>query len=341
MDITEAQVLERWKEWEVEKKLDVKLIKPLQAHHLSFIKNSKALCVLKINTPSVNGPYPIIVKINKGPISTKQTEWHLFKNIKDTELKSFIPNIYETQVCNEDQTWLFMEYLTPFNQEKELTVNHLYRMVSRVAELHAATFEHQPVSDLLSEILSGFQSKRRSRQLDVMRSQLKQAKKDPFLSQLIEEHCPELYKLVELDLDFPEVLTSGLCLNHGDLHIGNICYDSKKRIKFIDFSSATYSPCWLDIVKLIEFLMDHHPEWGDQGPIRKKALQLYIHTMKKGGVTFKQNGYRLYRLAYLMTVFEKELRRHLKAILKGETRYIFPGILKKISRFRKRLHLRL
>ena len=340
LDITKAQVLEKWTEWEVENKLLVKLIEPLQGHHLSFIKNTNSLCVLKINTPSVNGPYPIIVKINKGPIPRKQTEWLLFKNIKETELKEFIPDVYEAQVCHDDETWVFMEYLTPFDQEKELTVDHMYRMVSRVAELHAATFEHQPVSTLLSGILSGFQSKGRTHHLDMMKSQLQQAKEDPFLSQLINDHCPELYQLVEIDLDFPEVMKSGLCLNHGDLHIGNICYDSNERIKFIDFSAATYSPCWLDVVKLIEFMMDHHPEWGGQRKIRNKALRLYIQTMKKGGVKFTRNCYRLYRAAYLMTVFEKELRRHIKAILQGETRHIFPGILKKISRFRKRLHLR-
>lgn len=342
MEITETQILEKWKEWGVEDKLPIKLKEPLKKHHLSVLKNTNARLILKIDAPSVNGPHPLILKINKGtPFDTKQKEWLLYKNLKDTELQEFLPVIYNFQKDNEDESWLVMEYLNPFTEEKELTVDQLFSIVERIAQLHAATYEHQPVAAVISGTLSGFQSQERTQHLDQMKVHLQQAKEDPYLKQVINEYCPELYELAELDLAFPELMVSGKCLIHGDLHIGNICYDAEQTIKFIDFSGATYSPCWLDLVKLIEFMMDHHPEWGDQEQIRSKALRIYLQTMKRGGVRFKEkeNCYRFYCLAYLTTVFEKELRRHLKSILEGETRYIFPKILKKISRFSQELQL--
>jgi thiamine kinase-like enzyme len=340
VNITETQILQIWKEWGIEYTIPVKLKEPLQKHHLSVIKNTNTRFIMKIDAPSVNGTYPLIVKVNKGsPFSTRQKEWLLYKNLKDTKIKKFFPDIYEARLCNEDEVWTFMECLNVFENERNLTVDQLFRIVTRLAELHAATFEHQPVAEKISGVISGFQSEERTQKLGLMNDHIKQAMEDGFLNRMIGKYCPKLYDLAELDLDFPEVIASGRCLNHGDLHIGNICYDSDNSVKFIDFSGATFSPCWLDIVKLIEFMMDHHPEWGNQNQIRKKAIRVYIQTMKKKGVTFNHNCNRLYRMAYLMIVFENELRRHLKAVLNGETRYIFPKILKKISRFSKELQL--
>lgn len=339
--ITESQILENWKRWGVEHKIPVKAKGALKPHHLTPIKTTNARNIWRIDVPTIKGDFPLIVKVNKGtPFATKQKEWLIFKYFKDTELKEFLPDIYDIQTCDEDETWVFMECLNRYTKVTDFTVDHLYAIVCRVAQLHAATFEHQPVARLISASIHGFQSEERTHHLKMLKDYLELAKEDAFLKPLIDHLCPELYELVELDLDFPEVIRSGRCLNHGDLHIGNICYDNDNQIKFIDFSAATYSSCWLDVVKSIEFMIDHHPEWGiPPDCIRKKAIRLYLHTMKKEGVVFNEDSDRLYRLAYIMTVFEKELRRHLKFILQGETRYIFPEILKKISRFSKELHL--
>lgn len=345
MSTTKEQILENWNQWEMERKIPVKSKGSLRKGHIAVIKNTNTRSVCRIDVPEANGVFPVILKVYKGSASnSKQNESTLYEILKDTEVSEFIPTIYDIQtVLEEEETWIFMERLNVMTEQSDFTHDDLYRIVSRVAQLHATTFEKQPLAKLISETIPGFQSNRRAQNLENMKTYLQEAKNHSFLKPLIDKHCPRLYELVELDDDFPDVLRSDRCLNHGDLHLGNICYDKVKtrkgNIQFIDFS-PTFSPCWLDIVKPVEFITDHHPKWSNQAnKIRNRSIQIYTKEMNKKGITFSEDPGRLYRTAYLTTVFEKELRRHLKFILQGHKRFIFPLILKKIAKFSEEVNL--
>lgn len=342
---TAEQILINWDKWAMEKKIPVKPEEPLKKEHITVIKETSTRSVCRIDVPLSKGIFPIILKVYRGNASNSyQNEATLYGILKDTEVSEFIPVIYDIQVLpEEDETWIFMKCLNVMAEKANLTPDDLYKIVSRVAQLHAATFEKQPIAKRLSKTIPGFQSNRRDRHLETMKRYLQEARGHSVLQRLIEKHCPRLYELAELDLDFPDVMRSDRCLIHGDLHLGNICYDrvenQKRSIQFIDFS-PTFSPCWLDIVKPVEFITDHHPEWSTEvNKIRNQSIQIYTGEMKKKGITFSEEPGRMYRFAYLTTVFEKELRRHLKFILYGEKRYIFPSILEKISLFSKEVNM--
>ncbi|RST76313.1 DUF1679 domain-containing protein [Siminovitchia acidinfaciens] len=344
MAITEKQIIENWNQWGLVNKIPIKFKGSLRKRHMTVIKDTETRSVWRIDVPLSDGSFPVILKIYKeSAFNSKQIESLLYKNLKDTEINEFIPVIYDIRIISAvNETWIFMENLKVMNKKQDFSPEDLYKIVSRVAQFHAKTFENQPVANLITSIVPGFQTERRSQHLESLKTHLQQARKDSFLQPLINQYCPHLFELAELDLDFPEVIQSGMCLVHGDLHLGNICYDekNKNRIKFIDISAATFSPCWLDVVKTVEFTIDNRPEWADiSHKIRRKSIRIYTREMNQRGISFTEDPGRLYRLAYLMTVFEKELRRHLMFILQGETRLIFPQILKKISLFSEEVDL--
>lgn len=344
MAITEKEIIENWNQWGLVNKIPVQFKGSLRKRNMTVIKETNTRSIWRIDIPLADGSFPVILKIYKESASnSKQNESVVYKNLKDTEINEFIPVIYDIQIIGaENETWIFMEHLKVMNEKLDFSPDDLYQIVSRVAQFHAKTFENQPVANLISSIVPGFQSEQRNQRLESLKTHLQQARKDSFLQPLINQYCPHLFELAELDLDFPEVIQSGMCLIHGDLHLGNICYDEKykKCNKFIDFSAATFSPCWLDVIKPVEFIMDHRPEWADQShKIRRKSIRIYTREMNQRGISFTEDPGRLYRLAYLMTVFEKELRRHLIFILQGNTRLIFPQILKKISMFSEEVDL--
>lgn len=341
MEMDQKRILESWHNWSLENKLPIKPVRSLQEQDINVIKAGITRSVWRINVPLTNGAFPVILKIYHGNKTFKKFyEWKVYQQLENTALGDFLPEFYEIKVVRDkSEVWIFTEYLDVFEERQTLTPAHLYKITSRLAELHATTFEHQKIADLIRHTIPEYQTAVWDERLAYLKRYLMQAKLDPALSHVIDQYCPEIDQLTQLDLSFPELMDSGRCLTHGDLHLGNVCFDHEdKKIKFIDLGVATYSPCWLDLVKLVETAIDSYFEKG-QSEIREACIRIYVKEMKKQGITFSEEAGRLYRLAYLKRVFEKELRRNLRATLKGKRPFESDKILGKISMFSKDLYL--
>ncbi|RST76314.1 hypothetical protein D4T97_005955 [Siminovitchia acidinfaciens] len=339
MIVWKSKIIENWGKWSLANKIPIKPTRPLKEEDIGSIKEGSTRSVWMIDVPTSSGTFPVILKLYNGSKTfLKYYEWNVYKNLKDTRVSEFMPYFYDIQIDAENlEVWIFTEYLNVFGEKPKFKPADLYNITSSLARLHAKTFEHQPVAELIRRTVPEFQTERRNERLENIKGYLQQAKEDDFLKKVIEQYCPEIYELVERDLDFPEVIQSGKCLTHGDLHLGNICYDGQT-IKFIDFGVATFSPCWLDVVKLVETILDNRFEEKER-EIRDKCIRIYLDQMQQRGISFSEDPNRLYRMAYLMRVLEKELRRNLQATLRGKRPFVSQLVLKKISLFSNELHL--
>ena len=83
-------------------------------------------------------------------------------------------------------------------------------------------------------------------------------------------------------------------------------------------------------MKLVETILDNRFEETER-EIRDKCIQIYLDEMQQRGISFSEDPNRLYRMAYLMRVLEKELRRNLRATLKGKRPFVSQQVLKKFQ----------
>ncbi|MGV3487696.1 MAG: oxidoreductase family protein [Tuberibacillus sp.] len=344
MDITKKQILEYWKDWELPKRIPVKMSRHLQENDISVIKDASQRSIWRIQVPTDKGPFPVILKFCSGA-ERKLREPILYEGLKDTPVYQFFPEMYIVREGREGHgTLMFMECLKVASKMPNITPEHLSKIAPVLAQLHAFTFENRPISKKIQLMIPQYLNKTRNRKLKDIQVNLERAREYPKLHKIIMDTYPEIYELAKLNFDFPQIIESGCCLTHGDLTLNNIGYegdiDGESKIKFIDYGGAVYAPCWLDVVKLIESPLDHHSSW-DADALRRQVLMHYVREMENQGISFQNDPEDLYKYAFLMRVFEYEFRRNLSFALKhdGRMRFVFPRILKKIGDFSKELKL--
>lgn len=339
--VNKSGIIENWNKWSLTNQLPIKVKRSLKESDIHILKDGITRSVWRIDVPLSNGTFPVVLKLYKGSKTfRKYYEWNVYRKLEDTPVGKFMPDFYEIQIDRENpQVWIFTEYLNVYGEKSIFKPVDLYKITSALAKLHAITFDHQPIADLIRRTIPGYQTEQRHERFENIKIYLQQARKDKSLKKVIDQNCPEVYEIAELDLDFPEVIRSGQCLTHGDLHIDNICYDENDdKIRFIDYGVASYAPCWLDLVKLVETVLENRFE-GAEDAIRNKCIKIYVKEMKQAGISFPGDPGRMYRMAYLMRVFEKELRRNLRATLRGKRPFDSHEVLKKVSIFSKDLNL--
>lgn len=341
MELDKDRILENWKNWNIETKLPIQSNRLLTEQDIVLLKPGKTRSVWRINVPISNGMFPVILKVYHGNKTFRKFyEWKVYQHLENTLVSEFLTESYEIKTdLEKSEVWLFLKCLDVFGEKSSVSSLDLYNITLRLAQLHAATFEHQKISRLIRRTIPAFQTELRDDRLENLKNYLQQAKKDRVISEVIEQNCPEIYKLTERTVSFPEIIRAGQCMTHGDLHLENVCYDHEdQKIKFIDLGVVTFSPCWLDLVKLVETALDGYVE-AEQGVIRDQCIHIYVQEMKRKGIIFSEDSGRLYRLAFLMRMFEKELRRHLQAALKGKKPFKAEQLLRKIAQFSQELHL--
>lgn len=343
MNIDERQILNYWNEWNLPDHLPVTLARELNIEDIKRLKDVKNRSIWRIEAPIEDGHFPIILKLCNGP-DNRQRESILYSGLKETNVSQYMPDIYLIREGEPDHGMvMFMECLEVISEKSDLVPEDLYKIVPVLAGLHASTFQHQSVSEQIQWVIPSYLSGLRVKKHEECKTDFKKAMNIPSIREVMKENCPELPQLLDLNLDFPEIIDSGFCLTHSDLTLNNIGYkekDGELTIKFIDYGAATYAPCWLDLVKLLESPLDHRPQW-DEEAIRRDVVAIYVEEMKKQGITFAGEPLYLYKLAYMMRVFENEFRRNLHLSLKrgGQVRRVFPRILSKISKFSHELGL--
>lgn len=339
--IKESQIIENWDKWSLPKKLPIQAKRSLKESDIHMLKNGITRTVWRIDVPSSDGTFPVVLKLYKGRKTfRKYYEWEVYQKLENTAVGEFMPDFYEIKIDRENpEVWIFTEFLNVYGEKSIFMPVDLYKITAALAKLHAITFDHQPIAGLVRSTIPGYQTEQRHERFENINRYLQQASKDKSLKKIIDQNSPEVYEVAELDLDFPEVIGSGQCLTHGDLHIDNICYDEgDDRIRFIDYGVASYAPCWLDLVKLVETVLENRFQ-GAEDAIRNRCIRIYVGEMKKAGISFSGDPGRIYRKAYLMRVFEKELRRNLRATLRGKRPFVSHQVLKKVSIFSKELDL--
>jgi hypothetical protein len=335
------RIIKSWNNGEIGNKIPIRPIRLLGEEDINNIKSGITRSVWKINVPVMNGDFPVILKVyHSNQTFRKYYEWKVYKELRNTLVSDFMPECYEIKIDSEkSEVWIFTQCLDVFGEKQNFYLTDLYKITLTLAKLHAATFESNKISQSIRKTIPEFQTEERNGLLENLKGCLQQAKMDRTLSQIINQNCPEIYKLIEHALNFPELMRSGQCLTHGGFHLGNICYDhGNQKIKFIDWGAATFSPCWLDLVKLVETALDAYGV-KKQSKIRDQCIQIYVEEMKQQGIIFPEDSGCLYRMAYLVRVFEKELRRNLSATIRGRKPFESEETLKKISMFSKELHL--
>lgn len=334
-------ILENWNKWALEDKLPVRPVRELSEDDITNIKAGYSRSVWMIHVPLLKRSFPVILKIYHGNKTfRKHYEWKVYQQLEKTLVGEFLPEFYEIKIEREkEEVWIYLKCLEVFEDKKIICEVDLYNITLRLAQFHAATFEHQPISQLIRRTLPEFQTEKLDKSFNILKADLLQAKKDQTLRPIIDQNFADIYKLIEQPLNFTELSHAGRCLVHEDLHLGNICYDQEdQKIKFIDLGVATFSPCWQDVAKFVETALDTY-FIKNQEQIRDQCIQIYVKEMERQGVIFPEYSVRLYRLAYLMRVFDKELKRQLRAALEGKKPFKSERILEKVGKFSKDLHL--
>ncbi|MEH7076916.1 phosphotransferase [Neobacillus drentensis] len=350
-------IISCWKQFNWEEKLSNGLNKKVKLleEKIECLKNTREkTSIWKLVLSDGQDVFPVVLKIYKLPLKENHMlEINMYQKAYQI-YHEFMPKLYwlEPKV-NGNETWMLTECLQPLRGQIKLTPLHLQRIIPTVAKFHALTYEDKFLehSHLFDDTLPHFDSKEkvkeRSKGMKTAKENLELAMKDPNLRELVAPRYKIIKKILKKGpIFFPEILESGQCLIHGDLHIHNICCENANeegedwKVSLIDWESAKYYPCWYDLVVLVELLIDFRSDWQQrEDEIRSQCVQAYRQEMLKYGITFNEDPLNLLKKAYLQRTLEKKLSSHLEKVLNGGKSNLLKRYLEKIEVWGKELDL--
>jgi hypothetical protein len=351
------EIISNWKQFKWEEKLQNVIGKKVKLVDKSIecLKNSREkTSIWKLVLTDGKENFPIVLKIYKLPLKENhKLEINMYQKAYNI-YHEFMPKLYwlEPKV-NGNETWMFTECLQPLRGKIKLAPNHLERIIPTVAQFHAITFDNRFLqhANLFDPSLPHFDSeekvKERIKGIKKAKENLDLAMKDPNLRELVAPRYKIIKKILKKGpVFFPEIIESGQCLIHGDLHVHNICCENANddeenwKVSLIDWESAKHYPCWYDLVVLVELLIDFRWDWQQsEEEIRSQCVQVYCQEMLKYEITFSEDPLKLLKKAYLQRTLEKKLASHLQKVLDGGKSTLLKRYLEKIEVWGKELGL--
>jgi thiamine kinase-like enzyme len=322
-------------------------------HRRRCLKDSFKSSIWSVEIRGAGKPRTVILKIFKDvqrPESVVELNMYRYGQ---KLMNGLMPDIYfmERNVAGSPW-WVGMEHVQPIKGQLEFTPHHFVRMVPALAEMHARTFGKR--MDPHKKQFIGWLPFYDSKPLAKERAQMKKdtlemleiAMRRPELKALIGTRYPWLVRLLKKGpIYFPEVLEAGQSILHSDLQTSNMgCHVLGKKvwnIKFTDWEGARYAPVWFDLVNMIGIFFGYRQDWRHkEEAITKKCVYLYAHEMKKHGIAFKHDPYRLYQMAFLQRILEKTLSLQLTWAVKGiKPAKLLPPLLVKLDSWGKEYKL--
>jgi thiamine kinase-like enzyme len=325
----------------------------LSKEHRVCLKDSFKSSIWSLEANGKNKTYPVILKIFK-PVNRTESlvELNMYRKAGKL-LHGLMPDIYFIeQRVNGNEWWVCMEHNKPVKGQLVFTPRHFLNIIPSLAELHARTYNDKFKShkSLFSDWLPVYQSvvmkRERHETNEKTKLLLEEAMNHPHLKEMIQPSYSTIKKLLQKgSLYFPEMIEAGQSIVHSDLQTANMCCSdiTKKNwpIKFIDWEGAKYAPCWFDMVNMVGIFFAYRKDWrAHEQAITQQCVQLYAQEMKKRGIVWKQDPYKLYKMTFLQRILEKtlflQLNWEVKGIKKG---LLLPGIVDKINRWGKELKL--
>ncbi len=317
------------------------------------LKDSFKSSIWSLEARGKNKTYPILLKIIK-PVNRTESlvELNMYRKAGKL-LHGLMPDIYliEKRV-NENEWWVCMERSKPVKGQLVFTPHHFLNIIPSLAELHARTYNdnfnsHKSLfSDWLPVYQSAAMKRERVETNEKTKLLLEEAMHLPHLKEIIQPSYSIIKKLLRKGpMYFPEIIEAGQSIVHSDLQTANMCCsDLTKRnwsIKFIDWEGAKYAPCWFDMVNMIGIFFAYRKDWREhEQEIVGQCVQRYAREMKKRGIVWKLDPYKLYKMAFLQRILEKTLYLQLNWEVKGIKKgLLLPGMVNKINRWGKELKL--
>ncbi len=295
---------------------------------------------------------PVVLKIYKKPLKgNHQVEINMYEKGHEV-LQEFMPKLYGVEIVNDDELWMFFEYVRPLRGQIKLVPKHLEKIIPTVAKFHAHTFESHYLryEDTFNAWVPSYYSNKKNREktkhIEKTKKHLERGMENQRVRKVLEPHYDVLQNVLQKGpIFFPEIIEAGQSLIHGDMHIHNIsCHNATEaqdwQIRFVDWESVKYAPVWFDLVVLVEILLDFRRDWQkDAEEIRKKCIDVYSKEMEKYGVTFSSDPLNLLKMTYLQRTLEKKLSNHIRRMLRGEKSPLLAKYLQKINDWGKELGL--
>jgi thiamine kinase-like enzyme len=322
-------------------------------HRRRCLKDSFKSSIWSVQIGGAGKPRTVILKIFKDVKRPESlVELNMYRYGQKL-MKGLMPDIYfaERNIAGSPW-WVGMEYVQPIKGQQEFTPHHFVRMVPSLASMHARAFgKHiDPYKQKFAGWLPFYESKQLVKERAEMKrdtlKMLEQAMQRPELNALIGSRYPLLVRLLKKGpIYFPEVLEAGQSILHSDLQTSNMaCHDLSKQawsIKFIDWEGARYAPVWFDLVNMIGIFFGYRKDWRHkEDVITKRCVALYAQEMKKHGIVFKRDPYRLYQMAFLQRILEKTLGLQLTWAVSGiKTAKLLPFLLERLDSWGKDLKL--
>lgn len=353
--LEERSIINNWKKYNFSKKLEDDFGKDvsLESSDMKCFKNSFKSSIWKLKIRTTKKSYYIILKIFK--IQNRKesiVELNMYSKARKI-LPDFMPEIYciEDDV-NDNEVWVLMENMQQLEGQIVFTPDHFDKIIPTLAKLHAHThdFRFTQVEKVFSEWLPRYDSismiKKRNQINEQTKVYLDKAMKRPDLNEILAPSYTLLHSILQKGPNyFPELHEAGQSIVHSDLQALNIgCNNVKDRewdIKFIDWEGAKFDPCWYDMVSLVGVFLAYRDDWRkDETNIVRRCARIYTEEMGKYGVVFRLDPVKLYNMAVLQLILEKNLYHQLiwevEGIKKG---YLLKGFIEKINVFGKEFGL--
>ncbi|GIP31280.1 aminoglycoside phosphotransferase family protein [Paenibacillus sp. J2TS4] len=351
--INEKVIYKKWEEYGFDKsfrkffggdgRLDKRKIKCLK-NSLAYPYYKSGVWKLQVTVKKRS--FPVILKVIKKGRRGNEIEINMYRKAGRT-LQDVIPQIYSVR-SDGDYIWVLTEHVQPIDEQIEFHPKYFLKVIPGLAKMHSRTFNKWN-RDLYGDWLPFYHSEDMKKEREQMMEQtlryLDEGMKQADLKAVLKPHYHMLQKIYKKGpIFFPQVIKAGQCITHNDLQMRNVgCNNMSKsqwNVKFLDWESAKYIPCWFDVVSLIGVFFGYRQDFkNEEDRILKQCVRLYAHEMQKHGVKFRKDPMKLYKMAYLQRVLEYDLYYHITKGLDRKEITLLPVFLEKIKEWGKELRL--
>ncbi|RXZ78910.1 aminoglycoside phosphotransferase family protein [Paenibacillaceae bacterium] len=317
------------------------------------LKDSFKSSIWSVQLQGSEKKHDVILKIFKTMDRTESlVELNMLRKAQ-TILRGSMPEVYflERNV-GSDPWWIGMEHVKPIRGQLVFTPYHFYRIIPALAEMHAKTYndKFKAQQKHFAGWLPQYESKangleRRQRRIQT-KALLQEAMKRADLRKVLSPVHRTLNGMLDKGRLFsPELLKAGQSIVHSDLQTPNMgCKDisrSQWDIQFFDWEGARFAPCWFDVVNLIGVFFAYRKDFrGKEEEVSRGCAELYAHEMGKRGIVFKEEPYRLFKMAYLQRLLEHNLYFQLSWELTGIKKgVLLPVYMQKVQQWSKEFKL--
>jgi len=293
-----------------------------------------------------NRTFPVILKVMHKGRAGNEIEINMYRKTNKT-LQGVIPDVYCTY-SEGDYVWTLLEHVRSIDDQVEFHPKYFLKIVPALADLHSRTFNKWD-NDLYKSWLPFYHSDALKRERKQLVGKTLQAMDEGMQHEKLKAVLKPYYHMMQKILKkgpvyFPEVIKAGQCITHNDLQIRNTgCNDLKKsrwNVKFLDWESAKYYPCWFDMVSLIGVLFGYRQDFRKiEKKFTRQSVLYYAHEMEKHGVKFKKDPMDLYKMAYLQRALEYDVYFHISKFFSRNEITLLPVFLEKIKYWGKELRL--